>query len=259
MIDIHSHILPSIDDGPGNVDESIRMAELASADGATHMVATPHTLNGLYVNSRPGIHEKIENFRNILEGRGIPLVIIPGSDVALTAELIPAFDAGDIMTINDGGRYILAELPLFFSPLKIYDLIFSLRTRGITPIITHPERDEAIMKKPSILEELIERGCLCQITAMSLTGGFGEDVKEFSLYLLKQRMVHFIGSDCHSPERRRPGLSRAVSMAADIVGADLAGKMVNDFPMAVVEGKDPGVPPYIPLKKRSRFRFWKRS
>lgn len=259
MIDIHSHILPGIDDGPENLESSLNMARMAVADGTRAMVATPHTLNGLYLNKRKDVIEGVEAFNARLENESIALKVLPGSDVALSPELISAFDSGEVASINDNKTYLLAELPPHFIPENIYKIIFELRTRGITPVITHPEREESIIKKPEILVNLVERGCLSQLTAASISGVFGKRIKGFARHLLKHRLAHIIASDCHSPDGRPPGLTMAVKEAAKLIGKDFATKMVNDFPLAVVEGRGIDLPRYIPFRKRRKFFFWKSS
>ena len=251
MIDIHSHILPAIDDGPETLGESIEIAKKAVEAGTKTIVASPHTLNGLYRNNRNKILSEVNSFSQRLKERGIPLDVIPGADVALTPELIPCLDSGDLMTISDGGKYLLVELQPYYIPEKIHEIIFALKTRGVTPVITHPERDALIMKNSEILDGFIERGCLSQLTAMSITGGFGKRIRTFSAHLIRSGRVHIIASDCHSSEKRPPSLKGAIEAAAELIGLSDAMKMAEDIPAAVVKGEDVHIPsPLIIQKKR---------
>lgn len=251
MIDIHAHILPGIDDGPDNIDKALEIARKACKVGTKVMVATPHTLNGLYRNDRDNILDEVEDFKKALKNSGILIDVLPGADVALTPELIPCLDSGRLMTLNDGGKYLLAELPPYYLPEKIHEIIFGLKTRGITPIITHPERDGIIMRDCEILSGFIDRGCLAQITAMSLTGGFGKKIKTFSAELIETGMIHIIASDCHSHDKRPPSLKKAVEVATELIGLADAVKMVKDTPAAVVKGEGVDIPsPSIINKKR---------
>ena len=258
MIDIHAHILPGIDDGPDNLDKALEIAGKACEAGTKVMVATPHTLNGLYRNDRDKILCEVENFKKALKNSGIPLDLLPGADVALTPELLPCLASGKLMTINDGGRYLLAELPPYYLSEKIHEIIFALKTKGITPVITHPERDGIIMKDPEILSAFIERGCLAQITAMSITGGFGNKIRAFSADLIKAGMVHIIASDCHSPDNRPPLLKGALDAAVELVGLDEAIKMVEDIPDAVIKGEGVDISYPLTLKKKKRNWSWRR-
>ena len=258
MIDIHAHILPCIDDGPDNLDKALEIAWKACKTGTKIMVATPHTLNGLYRNDRDKILCEVENFKKALKNSDIPLDILPGADIALTPELLPCLESGKLMTINDGGRYLLAELPPYYLPEKIHEIIFGLKTRGITPVITHPERDGIIMKDPEILSGFIERGCLVQITAMSLTGGFGNKIRAFSAGLVKAGMIHIIASDCHSTDMRPPSLEPALDAAAGLVGFAEAMKMVEAIPQALIKGEGVDVPHYQIVRKQKRGWSWRR-
>ncbi|MDT8318575.1 MAG: CpsB/CapC family capsule biosynthesis tyrosine phosphatase [bacterium] len=250
MIDIHAHILPGIDDGPETLDEAIEIANKAFKAGTKAIVATPHTLNGLYRNDRNKVLGEVVNFRQTLKERDIPLDVLPGADIALTPELIPCLDAGELMTINDGRKYLLVELQPYYFPEKIHKIIFALKTRGITPIITHPERDALIMKNNEILAGFIERGCLSQITAMSLTGGFGNKIKMLSAELIKSGMIHIIASDCHSADKRPPSLKGAVDVAAELIGLTKAMKMVQDIPAAVMKGEGVDIPSPLIVNKK---------
>jgi len=154
------------------------------------------------------------------------------------------------MTINDGGKYLLVELQPYYIPEKIHEIIFALKTRGLTPIITHPERDALIMKNNEILAGFIERGCLSQITAMSLTGGLGEKIKMFSADLIKSGMIHIIASDCHSKDKRPPSLKGAVDVAAELIGLANAMKMVKDIPKAVIKGEGVDIPSPLNINKK---------
>lgn len=258
MIDIHTHILPGIDDGPDNLDKALEIARKANKAGTKVMVATPHTLNGLYRNDRDEILCEVESFKIALKNSGIPLNILPGADVALTPEILPCLDSGKLMTLNDGRRYLLAEFPPHYLPEKIYALIFELQRRGITPVITHPERDQIIYRNPEILLTLVERGCISQVTAQSITGGFGKEIEKFAHFLLKHRLVHIIASDCHSPIKRGPDLNNALSVSSVILGSELAQKMVNEYPRCLIEGEKLVPLQPIPFAKRRLSRFWKR-
>ena len=259
MIDIHAHVLPGLDDGPKELELSIAMAKAATEDGTTHLTATPHTLNGLYRNTRQSIIEKVKEFQEVLDKHDIQLKVLPGSDVALIPGLVHAIEDGEVMTVNDGNKYILVELQPYFFPEKIKKIIFDLQMIGLTPVLTHPERDPKILENPELLVDFVEMGVISQITAMSITGGFGSRIKEFSNLLLRHGLVHIISSDCHSMKRRTPKLSHSVKEAALIVGDKLASQMVNDFPLAIIEGRDFKVPPHLPLKKKRRFMFWKKQ
>ncbi|MDH3975288.1 MAG: tyrosine protein phosphatase [Deltaproteobacteria bacterium] len=258
MIDIHSHLLPAVDDGADDIEETIALAMAATEAGTEIMVATPHTLNGVYRNSRPNILRQVKSVGEIIGEKKIPLKILPGADVALTPELIPCLESGDLMTINDAGKYILVELPPYYDPEKIHKIIFHLQVNGITPIITHPERDALILKNPDILRALIDRGCLSQITAMSITGGFGRTVEVFSKRLIECSLVHIIASDCHSIDKRGPSMQGAYQIVSALSGYENAQNMAVHRPQAVVDGAAIDIPPYKSVNKKRSGWFWRK-
>ncbi len=256
MIDIHAHILPALDDGPVELGGSLALAKAAVSGGTQIMAATPHTLNGLYLNRRVDVIGAVGRLQAIFNDADIPLRLVPGADVALSPELIHSIDSGEVTTLNDGGKYLLVELPPFFSLPKIHELIFELETRGVTPVISHPERDRNIFENPGWLEGFIERGCLSQVTAMSLMGGFGKKIKAFAERLLDHDLIHIIASDCHSAENRGPEMRTAVTEAAKFVGEEKASAMVEATPEAILDGREVAVPQPVKMKNKKRGWFW---
>lgn len=204
MIDIHVHILPGMDDGPSTMDEALEMARVAVLNGIGTIVATPHCLNGVYDNWRDDILSACAELNAELAGRDIPLTVLPGSEVRLSPEVTDALASGRLMTMNDKGRYISLELPEQFIPEATINFINHLRNMDITPIISHPERNPAIQHNIQLLRDIVGAGALTQITAGSLTGGFGEKALKCCLQITDQRLAHFMASDAHSAGRRPP-------------------------------------------------------
>ena len=177
----------------------------------------------------------------------LPLRILPGADVRLCEKTLLQLDQGKVMTISDGKKYLFLEFPFQGIPYQAEEIIFQIRTRGIIPIITHPERNLEIGQRPQRYYEMIRIGCLGQVTAMSLTGDFGSRVRQIAEKLLKNRLIHFIASDAHSTDGRPPILSEGVRAAEKIVGKEEAQKMVTKYPQAILEGRKPDVPEPIPI------------
>ncbi|MFH1488292.1 MAG: CpsB/CapC family capsule biosynthesis tyrosine phosphatase [Pseudomonadota bacterium] len=239
MIDIHCHILPGLDDGARSPEEGLVMAKMAVKDGIHTLIATPHTLNGVYLNSADKVGRDVKRFQAELSRRGIPLKCLPGSDIHLCPGLNRRIKDGDAATMNNKGKHILLEFPPQIIPERIKDEIFSLKLGGITPIITHPERHPLIGRHPEFLFELVSMGALCQITAMSITGDFGEPARYAAERMLEGRMVHIIATDAHSSDTRPPLLSSAVEAAADILCSyEEAERMVTEVPAAIISGKN---------------------
>ena len=250
MIDIHCHILPNVDDGSRSLDESLQMAEQALKDGIETIVATPHTLNGIYTNSVEDVVSGVTALQETLTANHLDLKLHPGADIHLCTDMVQRITSREACTINNTGKYILLELPSQMIPNGVKDEIFALKLNGITPIITHPERNAVIQHDPSVLYELVRMGALAQITAMSLTGDFGEFIGRVSATLLRHRLVHVIASDAHSAKDRPPVLSDAVERAAEVLkDYESAEHMVTDVPAAILSGRTPDVQEPVPLKR----------
>lgn len=252
MIDLHAHILPGLDDGPKALEESIKMCWMAYKDGVRTMVATPHTLNGLYQNDRETILTKVKELNAALLQSAIcnlpsAIKILPGADVHFCEEIFPQLDQRKVTTIGDGKKYLSIEFPFHGIPYRAEEVLFQLMARGIIPIISHPERNLEIGQRPLRYYEMIRAGCLGQVTGMSLTGGFGHGIKRIAEKLLSHRLLHFIGSDAHSVNGRPPILSSAVRAVKKILGKEEARRMVTDYPRAILEGTRPDVPEPIPF------------
>ncbi|MBM4300384.1 MAG: hypothetical protein FJ121_02475 [Deltaproteobacteria bacterium] len=242
MIDIHAHILPGVDDGAKNWEQSLEMARMAVADGITVMVATPHLFKGrstdlTQLNTKEIILQHVAQLRHRLSEERIPLELIPGCDFPLGFESLKLLDDGRALTINDAKRYLLLELPDTSLPPAIEEICFHLQARGITPIITHPERHLVMQEMPYKLKRLIDLGCLVQMTGNSLTGWFGRRVKKIARQFVKLGYIHLLATDAHDPKRRPPLLSAAVAELSRLVGEKRARAMVSDIPGKIIAGE----------------------
>jgi protein-tyrosine phosphatase len=248
MIDLHNHILHGIDDGAGGLKESIEMCRISFRDGIRTIVATPHILPGIYENNRPTILSKVKELQSAICNlqSAMELEILPGADIHFSFDLLQRYENGEVVAVNDQGRYLMVEFESQGIPYKAEEAIFQLLTKGIVPIISHPERNFEIGHNPKRYYEMIRMGCLGQVTAMSLTGEFGPEIRQIAEKLLKKRLIHIIASDAHSVGRRPPILSSGVKAAEKIVGEKEAQKMVKEYPQAILEGRKPDVPEPLP-------------
>jgi len=253
MIDIHCHILPDMDDGARSLEESLEMAQRAVEDGIQEMVATPHSLDGVYTHRVEDIVPAVKALQETLSENRLDLKLHPGSDVHLATHMVQRIESREACTINDAGKFILLELPSQMVPNGVKDEIFRLKLNGVTPIITHPERNAVIQHDPDVLYELIQMGALAQVTAMSLTGDFGEFIARTSEILVRHRLIHVIATDAHSAQDRPPVLSGAILKAADILkNYDEALDMATAIPAAILSGRAPNVPEPIQVRRTSR-------
>jgi len=252
LIDLHCHILPGIDDGPRTMAESLEMCRVALSDGIKTIVASPHVMSPLHVSPDP---DRITDaLTGLMECVDSGLEIVPGADVHAVPEILDRLKMSrEGLTVN-GGRYILLEFSVFLTPAVMSGFIDRLLAEAVIPIVTHPERNPAIQDNPGLLFDLIQCGAMAQITAMSVTGGFGEKAESTAFALMKNNLAHIIASDAHDSRKRPPVLSEAVALAEEVVGGERARSMVVDYPRAVIEDmKIEDLPsPTRPRRKRRR-------
>lgn len=201
MIDIHCHILHGVDDGPKTLEESLNMARVAIKDGITTIVATPHHKNNQYDNPKSTIMQKVEELNVALMQEGIPLNILPGQEVRIYGEILDDYYKKDVLTINQT-KYLFIEFPSSTVPRYAERLLYELQTEGIIPIIVHPERNKELQEKTDLLYQFVKNGALTQVTAASILGYFGKNVKRFSEQLIECNLTHFIASDAHNTDNR---------------------------------------------------------
>lgn len=219
------------------------MCRVAAADGVHHIVATPHC-NAEYPYDREQYEGLKTRLEEAAEGR-IDFSI--GCDFHFSFENITdALENPKRYSIN-GTRYLLIEFSDYGIPPNVAELLFQFTSRGMVPIVTHPERNALLVRRPEKVLELVRAGALVQITANSITGFWGQKARAVSEWLLAQGAVHVIASDAHDPKRRRPVLSEARDSVARMLGAKTAEDLVSNIPLAIVEGK-PLPSEYAPLR-----------
>jgi protein-tyrosine phosphatase len=262
MVDIHCHVLPEIDDGSISLEESVVMCRAAAADGIKTIVATPHMFNGKY--DAPDIETIKRKIAMVTEACEGCVTIVPGGEVRYSYEIFQELnDPGARIRIN-GGSYMLLEFPFSSIPPNVDMTIFQILQAGVTPVIAHPERNKKLQETPAILGDMIERGAFAQLDAASLTGSFGRDAQQAAKRIIESGLAHFIATDAHHHDRRRPVLSRAAAIAADWGGEEYACALVEANPEALINNReipfqpDPDVDALLGRRKtKSWFAFWK--
>jgi len=245
MIDIHTHILPGVDDGASDWEETLRLARAAVQEGITAIVATPHHANGKYFNAAKDVIELAERAGKRLSDEGIPLQVLHGQEIRVHDGLLEAWDQGELLTLS-GSRYMLIELPSSKIPNGLGELMYELSVLGLVPIIAHPERNTAIAREPRLLEELVEGGAVAQVTTHSLLGGFGRGVEKTAWTLCRRGLIHFVSSDAHHTERRGFRLNEAYDAVRKRLGESYvlyyqsnASRIVSDMPLERNAGETP--------------------
>lgn len=215
MIDIHSHILPGIDDGAKDIEKTLEMLRIASNNGIKKIIATPHFYRGYYENKYADICSLVEEVSVKAKEKEINVEIFPGQEVFLDNHTLESYKEGIIKELNDT-RYMLVELPMDAMPKNVLDIIYELRVLGVVPIIAHPERYKYIIEKPSLINNFINENCLFQINSGSIEGIFGSKVKKTSEVLIRNGICQFIATDAHSTKGRLPKVTEAIRIASNL-------------------------------------------
>ena len=237
MIDLHTHILPGIDDGARTLDDALEMARAFVADGVTTVAATPHVRDD-YPTSADVMLRAVDELRGALEEAGIPLSLLPGAELAV--DRMARLEEHELrrLTLAGSGHYVLVETPYHGWPPELAESLLELRFAGFTPVLAHPERNADVQRAPLLLAPLVHGGTLVQVTAASLDGRLGVAPRQAALHLIATGLAHMLASDAHMPEVREAGMLSAADALADPA---LAGWLASDVPRAVVEGRS--VPP----------------
>ena len=239
MFDIHTHILPGIDDGAKSWDISLEMCRIAQADGIQHIVATPHA-NERYPYDREAHEARLAELRQRF-GSGLAFSL--GCDFHMSYENLQDLQLHPKRYSIGGGRYLLVELSNYGIPQQVEDAMLRMGDLGLTPVITHPERNPILQESLGRVLGWAEQGCVVQITANALTGRWGDRSQQAALLLLKHQAVHVLSSDAHDTEHRPPVLSTARAVVAELFGNEVAEALVVTNPAAIVLGQDL---PYFP-------------
>ena len=232
MIDLHSHILPGVDDGAATLEEAVGIARAAADDGVQLLAATPHVRDD-YPTTPETMEARLADVRDAVTRAGVAIDVRPGGEIALDQLLRLSRD--DLRRFGLGGNpgYLLVEFPYYGWPLEAGERVFSLRADGITAVIAHPERNSDVQARPERLRELVDAGALVQVTAASLDGRLGRRSREAAHAILELELAHLVASDAHAPSVRAAGLAAA---AASLDDSRLARWLTVDVPRAIVEG-----------------------
>ena len=212
MVDIHSHIINEIDDGSKSIEMTINMLKKAEESGTTDIIATPHFMRGRFEVEYKDVIKRAEELKKIVKENNIHINIYVGQEVYYSKNLLEYYNDKIIGTINNT-KYMLIELPMLeFDIDEVINTIYELQIRGIVPIIAHPERYKPFIKKPSMINKLINEGMLFQMNAGSISGDFGKDVKKTAAKYLEHNVYSFIGSDAHRDRGRDTDMSEALNI-----------------------------------------------
>ena len=233
MVDIHCHILPEVDDGAKTWEIAVEMCHIAETDGIKHIVAAPHA-NTRYAYDRVQHEERLGRLRTLVAGS---LQFSLGCDFHLSYENIEDALQHPYRYSIGNTQYLLVEFSDFALPPNTPELLFQLMGAGLTPIITHPERNPILQRRPELVLSWAYMGAVVQVTANSLTGRWGTTAKKVAEFLAKNRAVHVLATDAHDARKRPPILSEARAAITQLLDKNAARAMVEDNPRAIVSGE----------------------
>lgn len=238
MIDIHCHLLPGIDDGPETLGEALAMARIAVANGIEEAHVTPHLYPGRWDNDLSKIAAAAEVYRAALAKADIPLKLGFAAEVRLDYEILPLIEAGRVPFLGtlEGYQVMLLEFPHSHVPVGADKFVAWLLARNIRPMIAHPERNKDLMRDPEKIEPFVRAGCLLQLTADAVAGGFGELCALRAREFLERGWVSVIASDAHDTVERPPRIAPGRDAAAGIVGDQEALRLTHGTPLRIVRG-----------------------
>lgn len=236
MVDIHTHLLPGLDDGSPEMEISVAMARMAVDDGITHLVCTPHA-NDRFAYDPFRVEDLLTVFRARLAEAGVELELARGADFHLTYENIQSAIADPARFSIAGKGYLMTELPEYGSFGNFDETYYQLQLAGMTPVVTHPERNATLQENPGKLLDWLNLGALIQVTSNSITGEMGKKAQRVAIDLLERRWVHFVASDAHNLTSRPPKLRAASEAVAKRCGKAYADALCQSNPMCAFLGK----------------------
>ncbi len=250
MIDLHSHILPMVDDGATSLLMALEMARIAVDDGIEVMACTPHFMPGIYDNVADDIRRRVEVLNHEFIQNDIDLSLVTGSDAHIRPDFVDCLRSGDILTLHNS-RYVLFEPPHNVMPQRMGDLLFNIAMAGFVPILTHPERLKWIEQNYALVKELVQAGVWMQITSGSLTGRFGQRPQYWAHRMLADGLVSILATDAHNTKSRPPLLAEGCEIAKSEVGLDEAMRLVTTRPECVLNDLPPESAEPLSVKIRS--------
>jgi len=249
FVDLHSHILPGVDDGAQTVEDAVYMARSAVAEGISYMLCTPHYNNGHYMNKKTDIIRDVASLQTVFNQLEIPLTLFEGQEVRISEDLSRRIVLDEILFADLSDTYIMIELPFTSIPEYTYAVLSDLCSKGYRPIIVHPERNSIFMENPKRLEPFIEMGCLSQITNGSYIGQFGKKAQKASEIMIKHNYAQILSSDAHNVSTRGFYTTEAYDLLEEQFGVEKR-QAFEQITKDIVNGDQVEIPSIVEVKKK---------
>ena len=252
MIDIHCHIVPNIDDGAKNLDDALEMAKIAYSEGIRKIVNTSHYHPSFEYKKGKELFENIKEFNKTLKLNNIDIEVFIGNELYYSEDIIEIIEQKEFYTLNNS-KYLLIEFQTIRFPKNLVDIIYEIKIRGYVPILAHVERYKEVQENVNLIYECINEGALIQVNSSSVIGRNGKDAKKVSEVLLDNNMVHFIATDAHGSQRRRPIIKETYDYVYNKYGSEKAEILFIENPNKVIKDEDISIKSPIRYKKSKGF------
>jgi|SRR5680860_181631 len=260
MIDMHSHILPGLDDGAKNMTETLHMVCQLHEAGFKTLIATPHVLEGREALSVAEILTVTEQVRERVMEAGIPVEILPGAENYIFPDMAKWVSAGKLLTLGNAGKYLLVELPMNEIPHYTEQVFFELQVQGITPVLAHPERNKGLSDQPERLLDWAKKGIIFQLNLRSLSGHYGPQARQLAELMFNSDLSHVLGSDAHRVSHSELTYLEGLQNIRKIVGDERYLDLTRNNPQTILEGNQLQVDREYVLKgssnQKRQSRFW---
>lgn len=236
MIDVHSHILPNIDDGSRSIDETFNLIKEAKEAGFEGIICTSHYMENYYETDRPEREVWINAIHENLKNKNIEMNLYLGNEIYMSDNIIKLLEDGKATTMNDTS-YVLFELPLNVEPMNLYDMVYEMQQYKIVPILAHPERYSFVQTDPELIYDLIDKGVLMQANYGSIVGQYGKKAQMIVQKFLENNMIHMLGTDAHRQNTIYPKIPEILVELKSLIGEEKLNKLTTINPELVINNK----------------------
>ena len=236
MIDVHSHILPNIDDGSRSIDETFNLIKEAKEAGFEGFICTSHYMENYYETDRPEREVWINAIHENLKNKNIEMNLYLGNEIYMSDNIIKLLEDGKATTMNDTS-YVLFELPLNVEPMNLYDMVYEMQQYKIVPILAHPERYSFVQTDPELIYDLIDKGVLMQANYGSIVGQYGKKAQMIVQKFLENNMIHMLGTDAHRQNTIYPKIPEILVELKSLIGEEKLNELTTINPELVINNK----------------------